>query len=529
MKFIKSVFEKNYSFNYFRHDLIAGTTVAIIAIPLALAFGVASSVGAAAGLYSAIIAGLFAAIFGGSRFQVSGPTGGMVAVLVLVVSQYGIEKTLVAGLMAGIILVIFGLAKLGKLIKFIPFSVITGFTAGIAFVIVLSQKENIAAAPYVALATIACSIVIRKFAPRLPVSLLALVIVSFGVYYSGAHVPLLGPIPTSLPMPKIPSITLLDIKELFKPALILAALGAIESLLSAVVADGMTVDEHHDSDKELIGQGIGNIAAPLFGGIAATGAIARTAVNISSGAKTRMAAVIHSIIILVLMLVLAPIAKQIPIAALSGILIVAAFRMIEWENIILLAKSSKESLVIAGLTLSVTILVDLVAAIEVGMIAATSLFVYRMSNLGIYQDGLLEDQANSCEIRPQVDSSILTYRIDGPLFFGTAERFVKLATAHPNMRILILRMRRVPMIDTTGIVALQKIHIQLKRHGAMLFLSGLQDNVEKRLSDVGFIDELGAEKVFHYTRDAMLAAQELVEESESPHGGLKTTISPKLS
>lgn len=496
-----------YNLKLFRNDAIAGMTVAVVAIPMALAFGVASGLGAAAGLYSAIAAGIAAAIFGGSKFQVTGPTGGMVAVLVLVVSRYGPEKALFAGLMAGLIQVIFGLTKLGKLIKFIPFSVTTGFTAGIAFVIVLSQKNNIIAAPIVVLATVALSFAIRKISPRVPASLITIIIVTITVSFLRLHVPVLGSIPTTFPLPKLPRIALTDIRKLFKPALILAALGSIESLLSAVVADGMTADERHDSNRELIGQGIGNIAAPLFGGMAATGAIARTAVNIGAGAKTRVAGIIHGLVILILMLTLAPLASKIPLAALAGVLIVAAVRMVEKENIILLYKSSRAGLAVMGLTLAITMLVDIVTAVEVGLIAAGALFIYRMSDLGIYRDEQLTDEANSCEITPKVDPRIVAYRIDGPLFFGAAESFIKIASAHPNMRFFILRMRRVPMIDTAGIVALQNIERQLRRQGCQLLLSGLNDKVAGRLEDTGLLDEIGRENIFEWTRDAMTAAQ----------------------
>jgi SulP family sulfate permease len=308
---------------------------------------------------------------------------------------------------------------------------------------------------------------------------------------------------------------------LFKPALALAMLGSIESLLSAVVADGMTVDEHHDSNRELIGQGIGNILSPLFGGIAATGAIARTAVNISAGAKTRIAGVIHSVVILLLMLVFAPLAAQIPLAALSGVLVLAAIRMIERESILLTIKSSRPGLAVMGLTLAVTILVDLVAAIEVGLIAAGALFVYRMSKLGVYHDDQLDVVTQSCELTPKVDSRIVAYRIDGPLFFGVVERFINIASAHPNMKFLILRMRRVSMIDTSGIFALQTIQGNLKRKNCKLFISGLQDNVLKKLEVTGFIDEIGQENIFEWTRDAMVTAQNTLQMEEMPQENIQ--------
>lgn len=497
-----------YNLKLFRDDLIAGTTVAIVALPLALAFGLASGVGAAAGLYSAIIAGLVAAIFGGSKFQISGPTGGMVAVLVFVVSTYGVEKALIASFLAGIIQIGFGLGRLGKLIKFIPFSVTTGFTAGIAVVIIMSQKTNTLNAPLIALATVATSFAVRRISPKIPASLVTVVGISLAVYFLGLDAPTLGKIPSSLPIPHLPQIDLAGIKNLIKPAFALAMLGSIESLLSAVVADGMTADEKHDSNRELIGQGLGNVAAPLFGGIAATGAIARTAVNIGAGAKTRVSGVIHSAVILLAMMTMSGLAAKIPLAVLAGVLIVAAIRMVEWENIVLIYKSSQAALAVMGLTLAVTILIDLVTAVEVGLVAGAALFIHRMSDLGVYRDDSLINETDSCEIVPEVDSRISCFRLDGPLFFGAAEKFVKSVTAHPDMRFLILRMRRVPMIDTTGVVALQIINQQLERQGCQLLISGLQPELIKHLQVTGFLAELGEDNIFEWTREAMLAAQE---------------------
>lgn len=496
-----------YNVKLFKDDLIAGVTVAVVAVPMALAFGVASGLGAAAGLYSAVVAGFLAAVFGGSRFQISGPTGGMVAVLALVVARYGPEKALLAGLMAGIFQAVFGLIKLGKLIKFIPFSVVAGFTAGIAFVIVLGQKDNILGAPLVVAATVLLSLAVRRLSPRLPASLITVVIITLAVVYLKLPVAKLGTIPTSIPLPRLPGLQLGDLRELFKPALVLAALGSIESLLSAVVADGMTADEHHDSNKELIGQGIGNIAAPLFGGMAATGAIARTAVNISAGAKTRFSGVVHSLTILALMVALAPLAAEIPLAVLAGILVVAAVRMVDWEDLVVLYKSSRAALAVTGLTVAVTILVDLVTAVEVGLIAAGALFVYRMSDLGVYREENLLGGSSACEVTPKVDPRITAYRIDGPLFFGAVEKFVKTTTAHPDMRFLILRMRRVPMIDTSGAMALEQINKNLRRQDCQLLISGMQKSVAERLAATGVLAEIGPDNAFAWTREAMTEAQ----------------------
>lgn len=483
---------------------------------MALAFGVASGAGAAAGLYSAIAAGIVAAIFGGSKFQVSGPTGGMVAVLVLVVSRYGVKGALIAGLIAGLIQIALGLAKLGNLIKFIPFSVTTGFTAGIALVIVLSQQSSIINTPLWVLATVLLSFAVRRLFPKIPASLVTVVTITVVAEVlrvkMGVDIPRLGHIPASLPMPRLPIASVADIRELFKPALVLAALGSMESLLSAVVADGMTVDEHHDSNRELIGQGLGNVVAPLFGGIAATGAIARTAVNIGAGAKTRVAAVVHSLAILAMMLFLAPLAARIPLAVLAGVLVVAAIRMLEWENITLIFKSSKPAFAVMGLTLAVTLLVDLVTAVEVGLIAAGALFVYEMSDLGIYRDESLLSEADSCEITPVVDPRIVAYRMDGPLFFGAAESFARNATAHTDMRFLVLRMRRVPMIDATGVMALLSIHGKLKRQGCGLMLSGLQPSVAAKIAGAGVVKEIGEENIFTWTREALIEAESRLQE-----------------
>lgn len=517
------------TFAHWRGDLTGGLTAAVVALPLALAFAVASGVDPKAGLYTAIVAGIIAAVFGGSPVQITGPTGAMAVILVGIVSKYGIEKVWIAGVMAGIIQVALGIAKLGRLVKFIPYPVTAGFTNGIAVIIFCGQLNNFFGLQLprsdhflpglwqtvthlesfnwaaVGLATVV--IIIKLFWSRIttkiPGSLVGLVLATTIASFFHFDVPTIGSIPQSLPLLQaIPHWNNFGlIRELITPALALAALGSIESLLSAVVADGMTVNEKHNSDRELIGQGLANIVVPFFGGIPATGAIARTAVNVRSGGKTRLSGVIHGVALAMIVLTLAPLAAQVPLAALAGILMVTSVRMIEWEAIGLLLRATYSDFSVMMLTWMVTIFFDLVLAVEVGLIAAGVLFIKRMSELSL-------GKVPETEVFPpgtplELTKQIAVYRIDGPVFFGAAERFVTFLRDEPEVKYLILRMRFVPNMDTTGLVALEDIYQDLKRHGCRLLLSGLQLDVQNLLERTGFLDKIGRENCFETTDAAI--------------------------
>ena len=517
------------TFAHWRGDLTGGLTAAVVALPLALAFAVASGVEPKAGLYTAIVAGTVAAVFGGSPVQITGPTGAMAVVLIGIVTKYGIEKVWIAGVMAGIIQVALGVAKLGRLIKFIPYPVTAGFTNGIAVIIFCGQLNNFFGfqlprsehflpglwqtfthweglnlqAVGLATVVIVTKLLWTKIPTVIPGSLVGLVLATAIASFFHLDVPTIGSIPQSLPMPQgIPhanDFTL--IRELINPALALAALGSIESLLSAVVADGMTVSEKHNSDRELIGQGLANIIVPFFGGIPATGAIARTAVNVRSGGRTRLSGVIHGVALAIIVLTLAPLAAQIPLAALAGILMVTSIQMIEWEAIGLLMRATYSDFGVMMLTWMVTILFDLVLAVEVGLIAAGALFIKRMSELNLTK--IPETEAFPPGIPLELSKEIAVYRVDGPVFFGAAERFVTFLRDEPEVKYLILRMRYVPNMDTTGLVALEDIYSDLKRHDCRLLLTGLQSEVKNLLERTRLLDKIGKENCFETTDAAI--------------------------
>ena len=517
------------TFVHWRGDLTGGLTAAVVALPLALAFAVASGVEPKAGLYTAIVAGTVAAVFGGSPVQITGPTGAMAVVLIGIVTKYGIEKVWIAGVMAGIIQVALGVAKLGRLIKFIPYPVTAGFTNGIAVIIFCGQLNNFFGfqlprsehflpglwqtfthweglnweAVGLATVVILTKLLWTRIPTVIPGSLVGLVLATAIASFFHLDVPTIGSIPQSLPMPQgIPhGNDFRLIRELINPALALAALGSIESLLSAVVADGMTVSEKHNSDRELIGQGLANIIVPFFGGIPATGAIARTAVNVRSGGRTRLSGVIHGAALAIIVLTLAPLAAQIPLAALAGILMVTSIQMIEWEAIGLLMRATYSDFSVMMLTWMVTILFDLVLAVEVGLIAAGALFIKRMSELNLTK--IPETEAFPPGIPLELSKEIAVYRVDGPVFFGAAERFVTFLRDEPEVKYLILRMRYVPNMDTTGLVALEDIYSDLKRHDCRLLLTGLQSEVKNLLERTRLLDKIGKENCFETTDAAI--------------------------
>jgi SulP family sulfate permease len=514
---------------HWRGDLTGGLTAAVVALPLALAFAIASGVDPKAGLYTAIVAGCVAALFGGSPVQITGPTGAMAVILVGIVAKYGIEKVWLASVMAGLIQIALGVARLGRLVKFIPYPVTAGFTNGIAIIIFCGQLNNFlglslpraehflpslwqtlhhlseAHWPTIAIATvvIVTKLLWAKLQTSIPGSLVGVVLATLLVVGFHLDVATIGSIPQALPMPHgIPHWQDFGlIRELINPALALAALGSIESLLSAVVADGMTVSEKHDSDRELIGQGLANMIVPFFGGIPATGAIARTAVNIRAGGRTRLSGVIHSLALALIVLLFAPLAAQIPLAALAGILMVTSVRMLEWEAIGLLMRASYADFAVMVLTWAVTICFDLVLAVEVGLIAAGALFIKRMSDLNMGR--VPETEVFPPGIPLELGKQIAVYRVDGPMFFGAAERFVTFLRDEPEVRYLILRMRFVPVMDTTGLVALEDIYYDLKRRGCQLLLSGLQPEVKQMLERTGLLNRIGSENCFDSTDAAV--------------------------
>ncbi|MDX1920091.1 MAG: SulP family inorganic anion transporter [Candidatus Caenarcaniphilales bacterium] len=520
-------------FSTWKSDLTAGITVAIVALPLALAFAVASGVEPKAGLYTAIIAGILASLFGGSKFQITGPTGAMAVILIDIVRKYGIEEVWLAGFMAGAIQLILGINKLGGLVKFIPYPVITGFTNGIAIIIFCGQinnflglqlpraddlfleltntVKNLSLVNWAALSIGGLVVLINIFwnkfdfyiTRKIPASLVSLVLATAVCNYFDLSLPRIGEIPQQLPMPQgIPNWNnFAVIHNLMPAALALAALGSIESLLSAMVADSMTDSQRHDSNKELIGQGIANMVVPFFGGIPATGAIARTAVNIRAGGKGPLSGIVQGLVLALIVLAFAPWAEQIPLAALAGILLVVSFRMLEWEEVKLLVKTTRSDTTVLFLTFFLTIFFDLILAVEVGLIAAGVLFIKKMSDLSLTK--MPEEKIFEPGVPEELSRQIVVYRVDGPLFFGVAERFVNVLHEITEVKILVLRMRYVSNIDSSGVVALEEIYRDLKSRGCKLVLSGMRSTVRSVLDRSGVLGQIGRENCFESAQKAI--------------------------
>jgi SulP family sulfate permease len=533
-----------WSRGHIRNNVLAGIVVGIVALPLAMAFAIASGARPEQGLYTAIVAALLTSIFGGTRVQISGPTGAFIAVLSIITAQHGIAGLQIATLMAGMILLVFGFARLGAVIKYIPDPVIVGFTAGIAVIIFVGQWKDflgltpaptglrfhqklwslIEALPTVnpataGLALFALAILTfgARYLRRIPAPLIALIAVTAvqavfqfrGVATIGSA---FGGIPRTLPAFSIPTLDLARVLSLVGPAFTIALLGAIESLLSAVVADGMA-GTRHDSNQELIGQGIANILTPLFGGFAATGAIARTATNIRNGATGPLAGMVHSVFLILVILLLAPLASAIPLCCLSAILFVVAWNMSELPHVVrLLRGAPKVDVGILLLTFFLTVFVDLVVAVNVGVILAALFFMRRMAdsvNVEQQIDVLPDSNPGGSAMAPPTNG-IVVYSIDGPVFFGAAEKLERtLEHIQRPATTLILRMGNVPFVDATGIFAIEEIITDFKRHGATVLLVEVRSNVRYKLERSGAIAHVGPDNVIDTLEQAMLRAKEL--------------------
>ncbi|MGH1288405.1 SulP family inorganic anion transporter [Bacillus toyonensis] len=536
---------EGYSLGHFQKDLLSGLIVGVVAIPLAMSFAIASGVKPEYGIYTTCIAGILISLFGGSRYQIGGPTGAFVPILLGIVITYGYENLLLAGLMAGIILCLMGIFKLGSLIKFIPRPVTIGFTSGIAIIIFTGQIASFLGLTgikkhedfianlkeifthigttnfYNVVTALICFFVILvtpKTLPKVPGSLVGVLISTIiaTIFFSG-HVPTIGTaygtIPNTLPQFDIPEITVERIQHLIGPAFIIAMLGGIESLLSAVVADGMT-NSKHNSNKELIGQGIANIVTPLFGGIPATGAIARTATNIKSGAVSPMSGVIHGVFVLFTLILLAPYASHIPLASMAPILMVVAWNMSEQKHFAHILKMKTGDSLVLLVTFSLTVFTSLTTAVEFGLILAIILFTKRMSNMLVMSKVLPDHTTKNEKLLPHVVSKahdcpqISIYTIEGPLFFGAAQTFEQniLATIHYKPKILILRMGKVPFIDTTGEAYFRSIFQHFKNQGGVLLISGTQSELKTTLIKNGLYAEIGKENFFDHTGEAINCA-----------------------
>jgi SulP family sulfate permease len=526
------------------NNVLAGLIVGVVALPLAMAFAIASGARPEQGLYTAIVAAVLTSLFGGTRVQISGPTGAFIAVLSIITAQHGIAGLQVATLMAGVILIAFGAARLGSVIKYIPRPVVAGFTAGIGVIIFVGQWKDffglapapsglrfheklwslIEAWPTINLATtglallaLAILIIGARFFKRVPAPLVALIVVTAveavfkfkGVATIGSA---FGGIPRSLPSPSLPSVTLAQAVSLVGPAFTIALLGAIESLLSAVVSDGMT-GTRHNSNQELIGQGIANVVAPLLGGFAATGAIARTATSIRSGATSPLAGLVHSGFLILVILLLSPLASAIPLCCLSAVLFVVAWNMSEVRHVARMVRSApKPDVAILLLTFFLTVFVDLVVAVNVGVILAALLFMRRMADaVSVEEDGASTNDPGNIgpTVRPLPDG-VVVFGIEGPFFFGAAEKLER-ALAHVQRRTttLILRMGQVPFVDATGILTLEEIITDFRRHGTAVLLAEVRPNVRYKLERGGVIAHIGQDNVTDTLEQALSRAEEL--------------------
>jgi MFS superfamily sulfate permease-like transporter len=515
-----------------RRDLLAGLTVAVVALPLALAFGITSGLGAGAGLVTAVVAGAVAAVFGGSNLQVSGPTGAMTVVLVPIVAQFGPPSVLVVGLMAGLILLVLAWTGAGRYMRFIPLPVVEGFTVGIALVIglqqvpaalgVKGQGEKVVAVavsavrtwlsdphwaePAIAAFVISVMLLGVRFRPAWPLSLPAVVVATVGAHVLHLDVPTIGAIPSGLPHPSLPTFPWGSLSSLVLPAVAVAALGALESLLSATVADGMTVGERHNPDKELVGQGLANIVTPFFGGIPATAAIARTAVNVRSGARSRLAALTHALVLLVVMLALAPLVSGIPLAALAGVLLATAFLMVEVTGLRAILRSTRGDAVVLVLTTVATIAFDLVTAVLLGLVVAGFFALQQVARSARLDEEpvVLESGEHDAEETSLLSEHIVAYRLEGSLFFGAAHAFLLELSEVSSVRVVVLRMSRVTVLDATGASMLADTIGRLEGRGITVLLSGVRPEHVQVLERLGVYDELAHERhVFASTPEAI--------------------------
>ncbi len=527
-EFVPKLFDclKDYSKEQLIKDIISGIIVAIIALPLSIALALASGVGPEQGIYTAIMAGFVISFLGGSNVQVAGPTAAFATIVAGIVAENGMDGLVVATIMAGIILVVMGFLKFGNLIRFIPYTITTGFTFGIAVTILIGQIKDFLGLTFqtspvetmekveaiadsigtfnwqalvVGLVALAILIIMPRFTEKIPASLIAIVVTIIMVKCIGMDVKTIGDLYTisnKLPGLTVPHVNLTMIKQLFPDALTIAVLAGIESLLSCVVADGM-VGTRHKPNMELVAQGAGNLASALFGGIPATGAIARTAANIKNGGRTPIAGMVHSVTLLLILVVLMPYAAWIPMPAIAAILFMVAYNMSGWREFVSLCKSSpKSDILVLVTTFVLTVVFDLVVAIEVGIVMAAMLFLMRMSNvtevkswkyLGEDIDEKNDPMALKYKVVPK---NTLVYEIIGPMFFAAADKFLDISF-EPGVKVLIIRMRGVPAMDVTALRSLKKIHATCKKRGVTLLLSHVQEQPYAMMAKAGFVQEIG--------------------------------------
>ena len=530
---------RNYSKEKFAADLMAGLIVGIVALPLAIAFGIASGVSPSQGILTAIVGGFIVSALGGSRVQIGGPTGAFIVIIYGIVSNpaLGLSGLMIATMLAGLFLILLGACRLGTIIKFIPYPIVVGFTSGIAVTLFTTQIKDLFgltiegglpgdfiskwgvylqnfvsidwATTAVGVLSVLIIILTPKISKKIPGSLVAIIVMTVAVYflnsYTKFHVDTIydqfGEIKAGIPALTVPDISWENVKSLFPTAMVIAVLGAIESLLSATVADGVCGD-HHNSNQELIGQGVANLCTPLFGGIPCTGAIARTMTNINNGGRTPVAGIVHAFVLLVIFLVLMPLAAYIPMSCLAGVLVIVSYNMSGWRTFLQLMKNPKSDIAVLFITFLLTVIFDLTIAIEVGLLIACLLFMRRMAEttqIKVIADEIDPNEETDAVVHEEhlvIPDGVEVYEINGPYFFGIANKFEELMAAmndHPKVRII--RMRRVPFIDSTGIHNLQNLCEISHREGTHIVLSGVTPNVYAVLEHNGFCRLLGKDHI----------------------------------
>ena len=547
---------KNYSKENFMADLMAGIIVGIVALPLAIAFGIASGVSPEKGIITAIVAGFIISFLGGSKVQIGGPTGAFIVIIYGIIQEYGISGLTVATLIAGVLLILLGVFKLGAVIKFIPYPIIVGFTSGIALTIFTTQIADIFGLQFggekvpgdfigkwllyfkhfdtvnwwnaiVSFVSVFIIAITPKFSKKIPGSLVAIVLVTAIVYlmkiYGGITcIDTIGDrftIQSQLPDAVVPELNWEAIKNLFPVAITIAVLGAIESLLSAAVADGV-IGDRHDSNTELIAQGVANVITPIFGGIPATGAIARTMTNINNGGKTPVAGIIHAVVLLLILLLLMPLAQYIPMACLAGVLVIVSYNMSGWRTFKSLLKSPKSDVSVLLITFFLTVIFDLTIAIEWGLVIACVLFMRRVmetTEISVIKDEIDPNKESDLEVHEEnliIPKNVEVYEINGPYFFGIATKFEEMMSQlgnHERPQVRIVRMRKVPFIDSTGVHNLTTLCEMSQKDNIHIVLSGVNEKVHKVLEKSGFYTLLGEETLCPNINIALERAKEIVK------------------
>ena len=555
---------RSYNKEKFLQDALAGWIVAVVAIPLAIAFGISSGVGPTEGLVTAIIAGFIISALGGSKVQIGGPTGAFIVIIYGIIQQHGLTGLLIATIMAGILLILMGLFKLGNVIKFVPYPVIIGFTAGIAVTIFSTQMNDLfgmgiqdAPADFIhkwicyfqhwrdinwwafaiGIASLLIIIFSTKISKKIPGSLVAIVLMTltvwllreFGGVTSITTIGDLYTLPSGMPAPKLPELNLAEgqtlirlVQDLFPSAFTIAMLGAIESLLSAMVADGVIGDKHN-SNTELIAQGVANVVTPFFGGIPATGAIARTMANINNGGRTPIAGIVHALMLLLVLLCFGPLVGMIPMACLAGVLIIVSYNMSGWREVVALSKAPKSDFIVMLVTFVLTVIFDLTIAIEIGLLLAVILFLKRTNETTVirsFSDEIDPTLSNDIRLhgndleKLHIPPFTEVYEIDGPYFFGIANKFDEISQrmGTDGQKVRILRMRKVSFMDSTGIHNLEQLFLRSQRCGMTLVLSGVNENVYKTLDKAGLVKMIGKENVRNHINGALARAQEIVSQ-----------------